>query len=245
MLKKLTSFFKKEEINKHIIVCIHGFGIRTTHQFDNFIHWNDNHFKMHTFPIFIMSDEEDCKPDIWMKRCENVVENFINAGYEVDLIGFSMGGVIASYLASKYNIGRLFLIAPAFEYFTPNNVIQKTKEKFEKKDENKIKLPSSFTPCFIDIVKKYKNSIKKVTCPVCIVHGDKDDTIPLKSSIDAIEAIEHSKKRLFIIHNGTHHLMTNTDTGYETFMLFKNFMDRVLLPEISTTFCKDIYEKRD
>lgn len=246
MFNKIKSLFIKEKTSlekKHVIVCIHGFGIRTTHQFDNFMLWNNNDFNLYTFPIFVMENEDDCNPKVWITRCESVVENFINAGYEVDLLGFSMGGVLASHVASKYKIGRLFLIAPAFEYMTPNNVLNKTKEILKIKENiNQPTLPSTFTPCFIEVIKMCKESIKKVKCPVCIVHGNNDETIPYKSSINIIEQIPHDQKRLFIINKGTHHLMSDKISGFETFLLFKNFMDKKILPEEKVIYCKDIYE---
>lgn len=243
MFKSIKNLFKKEQINKHVIVCIHGFGVRTINQFDNFKLWSNNEFNLYTFNIFAKDNENDCNPEVWIKRCESVVENFLNTGYEVDLIGFSMGGVIASHLARKYKIGRLFLIAPAFEYFTPKNVVQKTKEALSKKEDGGVpKLPTSFTSCFIDVVKMCKEDIKYVQCPVCIVHGNCDETIPYKSSISRMEEIPHNQKRLFIIHKGKHHLMTNKDTGYETFQIFKMFMNRTIIND-KIEFVKDIYNE--
>ena len=52
------------------------------------------------------------------QRYNEKLEKIINAGYsEVYIIGHSMGGVIASYLASKYKqVKKLVLAAPAFHY---------------------------------------------------------------------------------------------------------------------------------
>ena len=56
----------------------------------------------------------------WIKKAEDELEKIINAGYgEVYIIGHSMGGVIASYLASKYKqVKKLVLAAPAFHYLS-------------------------------------------------------------------------------------------------------------------------------
>ena len=62
----------------------------------------------------------------WIKKAEDEIEKIINANYkEVYVIGHSMGGVIASHLASKYKeVKKLVLAAPAFHYlaFTGDHV---------------------------------------------------------------------------------------------------------------------------
>lgn len=37
---------------------------------------------------------------------------------QVDVVGYSLGGALATYIASKRNVGKLVLIAPANKYFT-------------------------------------------------------------------------------------------------------------------------------
>ena len=66
---------------------------------------------------------------------EMQIEKIIKHGYkEIYVIGHSMGGVIAAYLASKYKeVKKLVLAAPAFQYF-----------KFEG---NKINILESIVTC--------------------------------------------------------------------------------------------------
>ena len=58
----------------------------------------------------------------WINKAEEEIEKIINNGYrEIYIIGHSMGGVIASYLASKYKeVTKLVLAAPAFHYLAFN-----------------------------------------------------------------------------------------------------------------------------
>ena len=244
MLNKIKALFKKEEKEKRVIVCIHGFGTRKTHEYDNFKYWSKENMNLVTFDIYVLENETDHNPEVWISRCESVVDSYLKAGYKVDLIGFSMGGVLATYLASKYDIGRLFLIAPAFEYMNTNNVVSKTKDIFVKKDvETKIPvIPFSYTQCFMEVVKRCKDSIKEITCPVCIVHGNKDEVISYKSSMNAFDLIPHDNKRLFLIHNGVHRMMMQKECANEIYQIFKLFMDRTILPDHPISMCKDIYE---
>lgn len=65
---------------------------------------------------------------------------------EVDIIGFSMGGALATYLASKYDVTNLVLLAPANEYLNPQLVFSRARYLFEY-------LYSRFNPQLDDITK--------------------------------------------------------------------------------------------
>lgn len=247
MFEKLKNLFHKEEIlsKKEVIICIHGFGRRLSHEYDNFLLWAKDEYELVVFDIYDLKDPNDNNPNIWIKRCEEKCESYLLNGYEISLIGFSMGGVIAAHLASKYHPRKLFLISPAFDYLHVGNIVNSAVSMFRKnaveETSSKPVIPSNFYSTFMDVVGICKDDISNVTCPVCIVHGDKDETIPLRSSLHAYDKITHQNKRLFIIHEGRHRLMMHTNTGYETYQIFKLFMNDILLGK-EITFAKDIFE---
>ncbi|NBK97588.1 MAG: carboxylesterase [Erysipelotrichia bacterium] len=244
--KKKIEPIEKEVINKEIIICIHGFGRRLEHEYDNFKFWNQDKYQLKTFNIYNLNDPKDNNPTIWIKRCEGMVDSYINAGYQVSLVGFSMGGVIATHLASMYPIKRLFLIAPAFDYLHVGNLVNTAVNKIMK-TQNKIAphvvIPSGFTSTFTEVVRLCKEDISKVSCPICFVHGDKDETIPLRSSVNAYDKVAHDKKKLFIIHEGRHRMMLHESSAWETWQLFNLFMDHIILGEKPDAFAKDIFAK--
>ena len=53
----------------------------------------------------------------------------------VYLIGFSMGGVIASFLASRYGCDKLVLIAPAFKYGTSTQIVRDFFKTFQEDNQ--------------------------------------------------------------------------------------------------------------
>lgn len=59
----------------------------------------------------------------WINSAEKQIENLINHGYKnIYLVGHSMGGVISTYIASKYKeVKKLVLAAPAFHYLKFKN----------------------------------------------------------------------------------------------------------------------------
>lgn len=234
----------KREQNKTLIYAVHGFGFRRSHEYDNFRHWlRDTNYHFEVIDIYEPDDESGAVAPFWISKVENHFRLFMNDYEHIILIGFSMGGVIASYLASKYRCEKLFLIAPAFDYLHIGNISNAVFEKvFMKKDDKKDKpqLSSAHVSCFMEVVKSCKNSIEKVTCPVLMVHGDADEVIPLRSSNNAFDKIPHDYKRLFFIHNGKHRLMLNNDTNYEVFQLFWLFINNKIVCDHD--FVPDIYE---
>lgn len=66
--------------------------------------------------MYDLNNPNDANYKDWVQRCEAKLSLAIKENPNVILIGFSMGGVIASYLASIYKVQSLILCAPAFEY---------------------------------------------------------------------------------------------------------------------------------
>ena len=98
---------------KPVIITIHGYGRRRSHEMDNLAAWaKDERFTVIQFDLYDLFDEEDCDPKQWLARAEAVVKTHCAGKQPVYLLGFSMGGVIASWLASRYPIKKLALIAP-------------------------------------------------------------------------------------------------------------------------------------
>lgn len=54
-----------------------------------------------------------------IKIITEVIPKIINNFDKVDIVGFSLGGAIARFLAINYPINRLVLLAPANKYFSP------------------------------------------------------------------------------------------------------------------------------
>ncbi|MDD6879160.1 MAG: alpha/beta fold hydrolase [bacterium] len=164
------------------------------------------------------------KNEEWIKCCEKKVDLLINYGYNnIYLVGHSMGGVIASYLATKYEqIKKLVLVSPAFNYIT-----MQTSDKVEfvkgginliknnEKDEiltRFLKLPLSSINEFKKLINKYKNSYENLRIPTLIIHGDKDSVVPLESSKQIYERLNTIYKDFKIIENASHDIFNKCDT---------------------------------
>ena len=118
------------------VLIIHGFagGTYDEEKLANFL---ERHAKLDVYSFTLPGHEKrtfkTVKYQEWIKESEDMLNRLINYGYkDIYLIGHSMGGVIATYLASKYKrVKKLVLAAPAFNYLVANdesNAIEKMKK---------------------------------------------------------------------------------------------------------------------
>lgn len=254
MFDKLKKLLKKEEISqkplKPVIITIHGYGRRRQHEFDNLALWGQaDGFQVVQFDMYDLFDAEDNDWMIWVSRAKEQVDVYKNSGRDVYLVGFSMGGVIAAYLATMCETKKLILLAPAFSYMNMDTItgaITKSYNAFitkgnEKKDE--IELPRSFYIAFMDLVKNLKKYIAQVSCPVLFLHGDMDEVIATRSSISAYDKIMHDQKKLVILHQGHHRLLMDTNVNWECYQIMKLFFDGVLLHNQKIEQADDIMDE--
>ena len=107
-------------IFRRAILIVHGFAGGTYDQegLANYLELNRN-FDVYQYTLpGHQKNLSEVKSNEWIKSSEDMIEWLISNGYrKIYLIGHSMGGVIATYLASKYKeVKKLVLAAPAFHY---------------------------------------------------------------------------------------------------------------------------------
>lgn len=225
----LNRFFKGED--KPIIYCVHGFGIRRTHEYNVLKYYFENlGYKVVIPEIFDQTKMDDIDHHKWLSRVEEPLIELLSQNNRIWMIGFSMGGVIASYLASKFKVERLVLLAPAFEYVTVRAILDTVEgvaRQIIKRPEPLPKdyppLPDNFTNTFKGIVSSCKDSIKRVDCPILIFHGTEDETIPIRSSDYAYESIYHRNKRLFILKDVPHRILDEVPINQDILKMINDF----------------------
>lgn len=159
----------------------------------------------------------------WIQKAKTQIEKLINNGYhEIYVIGHSMGGVIASYLASEYKeVKKLVLAAPAFRYFSFKNdkldVVQSLKKVpklFKEYPGEEIlsrffKIPIPTIKEFMKLVEEHNNDIKNITCPTLILWGTNDEIVPKDSVNYVFNNISSKSVTLYEIKTLTHDLFIN------------------------------------
>ncbi|WP_416147146.1 alpha/beta hydrolase [Salipaludibacillus sp. HK11] len=156
----------------------------------------------------------------WLYKAKVALEELLERCEKVYVIGFSMGGVIASYLSSQYPVDRLVLISSATYYINPKQIIQDVKEWFIEgiqgeleNDEyyqfyrEKIKqTPMSATIEFARMVKKLRPHLDQVTVPTLIVQGESDGLVPKKSADYIYERIQSDEKEIYFFPEAKHYI---------------------------------------
>ena len=180
------------------------------------------------------------KYEDWIKKSEDMVEYLIKNGYRtIYVIGHSMGGVIATYLASKYKeIKRLVLCAPAFKYLSvekdKKNISDSIKStpniiKTYGRDEilsRFLKLNPSSLKEFSNLVLKYYDTPKQVTCPVLIIQGKSDDVVPISSSLYVYNNVKSDVKKIVYVNDLTHDVFNRTRSK-EIINIIDSFLKRL------------------
>ena len=194
---------------KPIIVTVHGFGKNLSHEFDPFSkYFRKRRYQVIQFDMYDINNPHDTDYKEWIKKAENAMKEVVKEDRDIILLGFSMGGVIASYLASIFPVKMLILCAPAFQYLDLPKItaqgVKLIKNIGKASDGNSV--DSKRTKAFTEVVSNYKESIYQVDCPVLFIHGTSDEIIPVDSSRDAYKELT-VKKRMILLEGAKHRFL--------------------------------------
>lgn len=205
------------KIRKAILI-IHGFAgspydeeilaqyLELNYNFDVYTYTLPGHENV----LFMKNNYED-----WINASINQVEFLIKNGYRsIYLIGHSMGGVIASFLATKYKqIKKLVLAAPAFKYVYNKEESLKDNIKkgsilikdygYEQVLKRVFKTSIKSTKEFMKLVETFYAAPSKVTIPTLIIQGLDDNVVPKESSEYVYNSL--SSRKILIYVEGVNH----------------------------------------
>ncbi|MDQ0216311.1 esterase/lipase [Oikeobacillus pervagus] len=144
-----------------------------------------------------------------LKQCE-----------EVYVIGFSMGGLIAAYLATHYPVRKLVLLSAAAQYINTKQLLVDIREMvkdFQKGSLQENELfrryrtkftltPISATIEFRKVVTEVRPLLKQITIPTLIAQGLADGIVPPKSAEYLYKRIPSREKQLIYFADAKHHI---------------------------------------
>jgi pimeloyl-ACP methyl ester carboxylesterase len=163
----------------------------------------------------------------YVKKVDIAVEFVKKEGYKkIDLMGTSSGGMICMASALKHDINKLFLRAPSSNYAKQceyNKSEERMKEWKKKGFIIRKKKDGTEYKCYYTFYEDAKNyvmedKVKNIKCPVMIIHGDKDEEIPLEHS----EKLSFPNVKLHVIKGASHNLGVDGDWD-EGFRIMKEF----------------------
>ncbi len=126
------------------------------------------------------------------RQINQVAAEFSNNSTPVTLIGSSLGGLTAAHLGQQYlQVQRLVLIAPAFGFLSHwlpklgNEEVQRWQQEkyimvYHYGEERLV--PLSYD--FVTDASQYQEKLLQRPIPTLILHGKKDEVIPIEASLD-------------------------------------------------------------
>ncbi|MET1249992.1 alpha/beta fold hydrolase [Sporolactobacillus sp. STCC-11] len=150
----------------------------------------------------------------WLQAIEKMVIQAKDAKKEIHLIGFSMGAMIASITASRYPISSLVLLSPAVYVLTPH-VFKMRLDRFRHRKKRRTenydsqftqKVPIANVFQFHKVVRQAKRIFHTIHVPMCIIHGERDETIDPKSAELIFHAAASEEKELHYLPHARHHI---------------------------------------
>lgn len=175
----------------------------------------------------------------WFRDVENAYRLLAKKVDDIVVVGFSMGGVLALYLALRYKVKKLVLLSPAIKYLDVRQLFKTSKEivgkrKFLTKNEKIIlesnayqlkhmRIPSviNFTEV-VDNVTPYLVNIKQ---PIMIVQGLKDGLVPSATAQFLYDKVSSKEKTLYFSESGYHQICFSEDR-MEWFELVLKFIEQ-------------------
>ena len=208
------------------ILIIHGFGGGTYDE-----EYLENRLELiRNFDVFTFTlpghdglFKSNMKENEWIKKTDEMIDFLIKNNYKtIYVIGHSMGGVLASRLASKHKeIKKLVLLAAAFRYleFKDDNIdvvksLKKTPELVKDYKEEflsrLIKMPPNAIKEFIKTVKNNEYVLKNINIPTLIIQGTSDSLVPLETADYIYNEIPSTNKEVLILDGVNHDIFKST-----------------------------------
>lgn len=182
---------------------------------------------------------KDISAEAWMMEAELALKRLKKQTDRVMIVGFSMGGLIAMYLAMRYKIDRLVLLSAAAKYISAPQLLEEVRGAavdavtgklpenplFHLYEYKLLNTPISSALEFLRVVKMVEPYYRRIETPVCIVQGGKDGIVPVSAAEYIYEQIGSAEKQ--IIHSETgKHLICYSDDADDWFSQVYEFMKK-------------------
>ncbi|WP_274364643.1 alpha/beta hydrolase [Paenibacillus thermotolerans] len=143
----------------------------------------------------------------WLASASAEAERIAERYGAFDCVGFSMGGLIAAYLANRYPVRKLVLLNAAVIYISPKRFLENAIEVIRNGHVEDMRIKSE-TPVkavfeFMRLVRELKPEIGLVRAPTMIVQGDRDEIVHPKSAA-YLDHHMNTEKELHIFPNSRH-----------------------------------------
>ncbi len=210
-------------------LCIHGF-TGSPNEVEPLIDFLNNNTDWKVIaPVLPGHGDEEDLGDItfnqWIECVEDEIKLLLKECETIYVVGFSMGGLLAAYLATKYPVKKVILLSAAVYYINFRQLWLDIRDMVHDglkgninenilfdRYRNKIgSTPISATKQFRQVVRMIKPLLSKIECPSLIVQGECDGIVPIKSAHYLYENIGSTEKKLLFLKGSPHHVCHGPD----------------------------------
>lgn len=170
-------------------------------------------------------DLENVSHQNWLEAAEHSLTQLKMKTDTVYLIGFSMGGMIAAYLASKHNVDKLVLLAASGKYLSVRQIARDVKGVLSDGFKGKLKennlylhykrkwgtVPFKANIEFLKLVRFTRRYLNKVKAPVMIAHGQQDMMVPYKTGYYLEKEMTSDQKEVVFFEKSRHLICLGDD----------------------------------
>ncbi len=154
----------------------------------------------------------------WIQKAEENLQELSNTCETINLIGYSMGGMIAAYLSTKYKVDKLILLSTSAHYIDTGQIAKDLwkmikdgmqgdlteNDMFQRYIQRLGSAPMSASIQFQKLVNELRPCFQKVYVPSLIVQGGEDGLLPPKSAEFIYESIPAADKTLHFLPQSKH-----------------------------------------
>lgn len=174
----------------------------------------------------------------WISAAESSLIDLIDQCDKIYLIGFSMGGMITAYLASKYKVSKLVLLSASGKYLSAGQLLKDFGQMLVASRQGNLKddplynryknkrgvVPMRATREFIRCIKFTRPFLSKISCPVLIAQGKQDSMVPYRTAFYLKKNISSEDKEVVFFDRSKHLICLGEDKDELCLVVF-SFLD--------------------
>ena len=240
--KNNYEFNKKSSLGVYLI---HGFSNTTyeVKELAQFLSTHGYHTVANNLPGHGTNIEECNRVQYtdWLNAVKKDVAKLASESDKIYVIGCSMGGVIALYLASMFPINGCVIGAPVLKFknsFTVNylnpilcKILKQSKKQSKTNIKTKFYGYSSYPLIalneFKKLIKVVISKIHKITQPILLIHS-KNDKMSIKDNIEILKkSIKSKNKNVLIVDKAHHNLFDENPDQDLIFNTILNFIKNI------------------
>jgi len=190
-------------------------------------------------------DLADANHENWIDDARNALHELQAECETIYVIGFSMGGMIAAYLAATEKIDKLVLLATARKYlsfkYLGYYMAEMIGDRFKGTlDENERYLhfkskwggvPLKANIEFMKLVNRTKDYLKDIQTPVFIAQGQRDQMVPFKTAYSIDEEIGSAEKEVVFFEQSDHLICLGEDGKVLNKMIYRFLTNKEVVKE--------------